>query len=151
VSPLVVGCGNTSRGDDAAGLVAARLLRERGWSAIGHEGDGLQLLDLWAGRRHVILVDAVTDGRPDGSVAWWDARAAPLAEELFRGSTHHFGVAAAMRLGGALGRLPERLELCGISASRFEPGSAPSPAVLAGARRAAARIEEVLRECTNRR
>ena len=36
---LVIGIGNDFRHDDAAGLVAARQLRERGVAARMHEGD----------------------------------------------------------------------------------------------------------------
>ena len=43
-APLVIGLGNAARGDDAAGLVAARRL-----GGVEHEGDLLALLDVWEG------------------------------------------------------------------------------------------------------
>ena len=46
---LVIGCGNTDRGDDGAGILVARQLRTLGLNAIEHCGDGPPLIELWHG------------------------------------------------------------------------------------------------------
>ena len=99
---LVIGTGNEHRGDDAAGLLAARSLRtligHRGPAEIlEHRGDGAALIELWAGRSWVILVDAVRSAGSPGQVLRFDASDRPLEAEREHGSTHAFGPAVACR------------------------------------------------------
>lgn len=148
---LVIGCGNPDRGDDVAGLLVAERLREAGYPACKHQGDGLSLLDAWQESQHVLLVDAVVTGRPLGAITLWDAHTAPVEREVFGCSTHNFGVAEAIRLGRALDRLPSKLEICGIEAAHFAPGAAPSPEVLAAVERVAAQIIKETARCTSLR
>ncbi|MCW5981021.1 MAG: hydrogenase maturation protease [Bryobacteraceae bacterium] len=140
MTPLVIGCGNPDRGDDAAGILAARRLSEFGLPAIEHSGDGLALIAVWEGAADVIVVDAVITGAPPGTVGVWDARTAPPNLDAFRGSTHHFGVAEAIGLAGALGRLPPRLIIVGIEAAAFDLGAPVSAAVRCGIDEAVRRI-----------
>ena len=59
---LIIGIGNEYRGDDAAGLLAARKLRNydlKGIEVIENNGDGAELINKWTGRKKVILIDAV--------------------------------------------------------------------------------------------
>jgi len=125
----IIGCGNIDRSDDSAGILAARALRERGFDAIEHEGDGFALLELWHGSDDVILIDATVSGRPPGSVWIWDPSSHPAAPENYRCSTHVFGLAQAIELGRVVGRLPARIRIVGIEAANFTPGGAPSPEV----------------------
>ena len=133
---LIIGCGNLDRGDDAAGLLAARRLRALGVAA-GREvreapRDPLALLDLWVGAPAVILIDAVViDAGAPGRITTWDVRAAPLPPELQPCSTHAFGVAQTVELARALDRLPPRLILYAIAGRNFALGAQPSPEVLA--------------------
>src|SRR4030095_16444779 len=55
--PLVVGVGNAVRGDDAAGLIAARRL-----GGIALEGDPTALVDLFARVSAAVVIDAVRTG-----------------------------------------------------------------------------------------
>jgi hydrogenase maturation protease len=137
---LVIGCGNADRGDDAAGLLVAGRLRSMGIDARDHAGDGLALLESWSQAQSVIIVDAVISGASVGAISVWDARTAPVARDVFRASTHAFGVAEAVELGRALGRLPASLTIYGIEARRFEPGAPPSPEVIAAVEEVASRI-----------
>ena len=148
MTTLVVGIGNDLRGDDAAGLEVARRLRAAGVRAVGCAGDPSGLLDVWDGERDVILVDAVRSGTAAGTLHRLDARARPLPARLLRGSTHHVGVADAVELGRALGRLPERLSLIGIEGEAFATGQGLSPAV---GRAVAAVAAELTREIGSRR
>ncbi|MCS6936422.1 MAG: hydrogenase maturation protease [Candidatus Bipolaricaulota bacterium] len=63
---LVLGLGNELLGDDAVGILAARMLRER----LGNRADvvesalsGMALLDLLMGYERAIIIDAVKTGR----------------------------------------------------------------------------------------
>jgi hydrogenase maturation protease len=70
-----------------------------------------------------------------------DARVAPLPQELFRHSTHAFGVADAVELARALDRLPPRLILYGIEGGNFAAGVKLSLAV---EQAACATVERIL-------
>ena len=126
----IIGCGNIDRGDDAAGILAARRLRDLGLDSMEHSGDGFALLELWHGSDDVVLVDAMVSGAEPGTVSVWDAASQRFQAEDCRCSTHGFGPAEAIEIGRALGRLPSRIRIYGIEAAGFEPGSAPSQEVL---------------------
>jgi hydrogenase maturation protease len=130
---MVVGVGNSLRGDDGVGLEVARRVRERADVAVRElEGEGVGLLDAWADARAVLLVDSVRSGAAPGTVHRVDATDHPLPAEL-RGSTstHAFGVAEAIELARALGRLPHRLVVYGVEGGRFETGAGLSRNVAA--------------------
>jgi hydrogenase maturation protease len=122
--PRLIGVGNQWRGDDAAGLVVARRL-----GGLAHEGDAIALLDAWAGAEHAIVIDAAESGSPPGTIHCFDAAAGPLPARALRSSTHAFGVADAVELGRALGRLPPRLEVYAIEGAGFALGAGLSPPV----------------------
>jgi len=127
----IIGCGTADRGDDSAGLLVARRLRESGLDACEHGGDGLALIESWTSSDTVILIDAVVTGRPAGTLSVWDASDAPVVGDFPRCSTHAFGVAEAVQLARTLGRIPPRLLIYGIEGRRFDFGAAPSPEVVA--------------------
>ena len=143
---LLIGLGNDARGDDAAGLEVARRLRGApGVHVMELGGDPLALLDAWDGASSVVVVDAVRSGAPAGTVHRLDAREAPLSAALGgASSTHAVGLADAIELARALGRLPERLVVLGIEGRRFGSGDRPSPEVVEA-------IERVSRSLSARR
>lgn len=129
---LFLGLGNPLRRDDGAGpAVAARVA--------GHmpeevevrtlAGEAIELLDAWTGRERVIVVDAVCSGAPPGTVHRLDATDAPLPAVWASLSSHGLGLAAAIELSRALGRLPGRLLIYGIEGEDFLPGDGLTPAV----------------------
>jgi hydrogenase maturation protease len=132
-SVVVVGVGNALRGDDAAGLEVVRRMRElldksrTGEQAqiavLEHEREPLGLIDQWEGAAAVVLVDAIQSGAQPGTIHRIDASAAPIPAEL-RGfsSTHAVGVADAIELARALGRLPARVIVYGVEGVRFNAG-----------------------------
>jgi hydrogenase maturation protease len=129
---VVIGVGNRWRGDDGAGLEVARRLEAAappGTRVLRHEGDGARLLELWEGARDVVLVDAARSGVAAGTLHRFDACGAPLPAALLRSSTHAFGVAEAIELARALGRLPLRLEVDAIEGVNFAAGEPLSPEV----------------------
>lgn len=126
---LVIGVGNEWRRDDAVGLVVARRLRGSGVRVLEQEGEPTALLEVWHGAEHAVVVDAVSSASEVGTVHRLDALAGPLPSELFRGSTHAFGVAEAVELGRALERLPRSLLIYGIEGGDFTAGNGLSPEV----------------------
>ena len=134
MSALVIGIGNASRGDDAAGLaVAARILRAApaGVSVLSLSGEPAELLEAWRGSERVWLVDSCSGGGPAGRIHRFEASAGPLPAGLLRASTHSLGLAEAVELARALKRLPKHLTVYCIEASSFEPR--PLSADVAGA------------------
>jgi len=154
VRRLFIGIGNPLRGDDAAGLLAARALRalgEEGVEVRELEGEPVDLIEAWEGAEAVLVADAVASGGEPGQVHRIEAAAGPLPAALAGPSTHALGLAEAIELGRALGRLPPRLVVYGIEGSRFEAGAAPGAAVREAAERVAAAAAGELRSARAKR
>jgi hydrogenase maturation protease len=141
---LVVGIGNTDRGDD--GLSAAVIARLDGHTPDGvrllaRSGDPLALLEDWAGCDMVVLVDAAMALDEPGRVHRLDLATDPLplgwSQQL---SSHAFGLAETVELARNLGRLPGRLVLYLVEGKRFETGTPLSPAVASAVNQVAERI-----------
>lgn len=70
---LILGLGNELLGDDAVGILAARVLKERlkdKADVVESSLSGMALLDLLVGYERAILIDAVKTGRtPPGTIA----------------------------------------------------------------------------------
>jgi hydrogenase maturation protease len=114
----VIGCGNPDCGDDAAGILVVRRLRE--WGIEARELGSL--FDAWVAGDDVVVVDAMCSGREAGAVAVWDSTDLPELAQL-RCSTHDFGLATMIGLARVLDRMPRRLRIYGIEGSRFGIGS----------------------------
>jgi hydrogenase maturation protease len=150
----VVGIGNAWRSDDAVGLAVARLLTgtlPEGVDVLEREGEPTALIDSWEGAEEVWLVDAVSSGAPPGTLHRLDASEQELPAALFRASTHHFGLAEAVELARAVGRLPRKTIVYGIEGASFDTGETLSPEVEEAAARAAEAVREEVNECTRKR
>jgi hydrogenase maturation protease len=147
----IIGIGNGLRGDDAVGLVVARCLRDLvGPHVQVVEADGpcLNLLDLMEGAEKVVLVDAASGSGPEGLIHRFEATAGPIGREVFPTSTHAIGLAEAIEIGRALGRLPAVMLVYGIEISGTTIGNGLTMAVSAAVEEVAARIlREVDIEC----
>jgi hydrogenase maturation protease len=146
--------GNAFRGDDAAGLEVAKLLEGTlpdGAELLRREGEPTALMDAWQGADAVWLVDAVHSGGRTGTVHRLDAGEHELPSGLFRASTHAFGLAEAVELARALGRLPARTVVLGIEGARFEAGVELSPEVAAAVPGVAEALREEVAACMSRR
>jgi hydrogenase maturation protease len=133
---VVIGIGNAGRGDDGAGLLAARRL-----DGLEHEGDAVALLDVWRDADVAVVIDAVSSGAAPGTVHRFDASRTPVPASLRRASsTHTLGLAEAIELGRVLDRLPARVIVYGIEGERFEAGAALTPAVAAAVEAVAAAV-----------
>ena len=143
MTTCVVGVGNAFRGDDAVGLEVVRMLD--GVTTFECEGEPVSILDRWEGFDRAILVDAMRSGAPPGSVRRIEVTDEPLPPELHRASTHLVGVADAVELARALGRLPRSVVVYGIEGKSFDAGTELTPAVAAAAAVVAGRIQEEVR------
>jgi hydrogenase maturation protease len=133
---LIVGIGNADRGDDAVGrLVARKLARHAipGVRVVEHGGESAGLLDCLAGAEAAYVIDACRMGRRAGSVSRFDAAAAPLPRGAVGCSTHGLGLAEAIELARALGRLPRRCVVYAIEGRTYDFGAALSPEAAAAA------------------
>lgn len=140
---VVIGVGNTLRGDDAVGLAVAAALETRvpqGVSVVPCEQEPSRLLDAWEGAHCAIIVDASSSRAEPGTVRRFDASATAVPTGVFRSSTHAFGVGDAIELARALGRLPTRVLVYGVEGERFSPGEPLTPAVDAAVERVAAAV-----------
>jgi hydrogenase maturation protease len=153
---LILGLGQSLRGDDAAGLKAVQL-----WLAQYPENaamvkvvlcelPGLSLLDLVEGKDSVILVDAVHSPAPAGTVIC----IRPDELDGFTSdskSAHGWGVAETLQLGRSL--VPSLLEcqitLIGIVGEDFSLGEGLSPGVHSALTIAAEMIEREFQVARN--
>jgi hydrogenase maturation protease len=131
---VVIGVGNEMRGDDAAGLLAARLLRgqlDPGTAVVLEQpGEALGMLDQWAGFEAAVIIDAVGAGLQAGSLLRHDASDRPLPADLRSStSTHLVGVGESIELARAIGRLPAAIIVHGVQGVSFETGAPVSEPV----------------------
>ena len=118
----------------ASAPMSPKALNRRGLPAVGHEGDGTGLLDLWESQPACIVVDAMADAAAPGALHVFTDFDGPIfARAAFVHSTHRLGLPEAIALGRTLGRLPARLVVIGITGSAFDFGSRLSPPVAAAA------------------
>ena len=128
---VVAGLGRPDRGDDGVGAEVVRLLSTEDLPGVSVQvlEDPTALIDTWAAVPVAVVVDAVVSGRPPGTVITRDvgARAEPLSSRAWgadasRGGSHALGVATAVELSRALGRLPDRVVLVGVEAGSVDFG-----------------------------
>lgn len=148
MKPLVIGLGNPLRGDDAAGLEAARIIRERAPQAevVTCEREPSDLIYLWEGASLAVVIDAVV-GVPPGTVHRLEVEEgggpAPGWPPSRTASTHALDLPQIIELGRSLGRMPRRLVVLGIAGQAFEAGAPMSDAARAGVDAA---VPAILRE-----
>lgn len=149
MSVLVVGIGNTDRGDDAIGLLVADQVNKkrcRGVAAARLDGTPLQLLERWTDRQHVVVVDALHGGGRAGTIVRFDASRYRLPGR-HGGGAHDASLVEVIELSRALGTLPPTVLVYGVVGRRFALGDAPTSTVLAAVEPTAGRIvgESIIR------
>jgi hydrogenase maturation protease len=145
---LVIGVGNTFRGDDGVGPAVAARLRELallGVTVLEQSGEGTSLIAAWENAAYVIVVDAVQSGAEPGTIHRLDVTERPIpAHFSSHFSGHAFGVAGAVELGRLLGKLPKRLIVYGIEGLTFATGQGLSAGVKDGVETAVNQIRQEL-------
>lgn len=128
---VVLGLGNDLRGDDGIGLEISRRLMARDLDRLVVEQpeDALAILGAFEGAALVVVVDAAQGGAAPGTIHRLEIAERALTRDLGRCSSHGLGLAEALALGEALGRLPPRLVVYAIEGASFDHGSAFSTAV----------------------
>ncbi len=143
----VIGIGNQYRSDDAAGLHAARRVRElspTGVDVVELDGEATDLIHAWEDSDLVVVVDAVSAEGTPGSIVRFEVGVDPIPPVFDRYSTHLFGIGEAIALGQALSRLPRRLIVYGILGEHFGWGEILSDSVEAAIDDLAKRVVEDL-------
>jgi hydrogenase maturation protease len=130
---LILGLGNPLCGDDGLGVAAVEELLRRYQppaSAVVLDGGtlGLSLLPYLEDAEEAILVDAVRDAAPPGTLVRLSGGEVRPAVES-RLSVHQVGVADLVGAADLLGRLPRRLVLLGLVPASLDLGVGLSPAV----------------------
>jgi hydrogenase maturation protease len=151
----VIGIGQPLRGDDGIGPAAVRLWSEdsRPASFSPHslqveilETPGLALIDSLQDCDAAVLVDAVSTGRPAGTVSVFPAvpeTGITAAEK----TAHGFGVAETLSLARRSGaRLPDPIRMIGVEGEQYQLGKGLSESVLAAMPNAAAWIQKSILE-----
>jgi hydrogenase maturation protease len=134
----IICVGNSWRSDDAAGLVVARRLRatlDDRAEIVEQEGEPTAVIGSLERVDAAWIVDAVSSGAEAGTVHRVDAVEEKLPSGLFGASTHHLGIADAVELARALGKLPRRVVIYGIEGESFDAGTDLTPAVAAAVER----------------
>ncbi|MBK8455910.1 MAG: hydrogenase maturation protease [Phyllobacteriaceae bacterium] len=147
-STLVIGIGNPTAGDDAAGRLVARKLcarDDRDFDVAENFGETASLIALFEGRSRVILVDACQCEAEPGAIFRFSVGDAPLPVALGGISSHGFGAGAAIALAKALGLLPEEMIVFAIAGEKFEPETRPTRAVCESIVSVAAEIDALAR------
>ena len=122
---LVIGIGNSYRGDDAVGLAVAQRIRQNVDHAIAvreFNTPDLNLHESWTEKDFVIILDAVASGGRPGTIFRLDATRNPLPSSMFHRSTHSFGIAEAIELARLQKKLPATIVVYGIEGANFLPG-----------------------------
>ena len=144
---LVIGVGNRFRGDDGIGPAVIDSLRADPPHATICEtsGEATELIETWSDAKLVLIVDCISSGAPPGTIHHIEANRQNLPPQILQTSTHSFGLAEAVELGRALGRLPPRLIIYGIEGRDFGYGQTLSEPVASVVETVVARIHDHLR------
>ena len=145
---LILGIGQSLRGDDAAGLEAVQLWQAQHPDSAAQvqvelsELPGLALLDLLEGMDAAVLVDAVQSSASAGTVICLGPdELASFTPDA--GSAHGWSVAETLQLGRLL--VPSlancRVTLIGIAGGQFSMGAGLSPKVRAALEKVADMVE----------
>ncbi len=131
---VVVGIGNDFRGDDGAGLVAARLLTKLPLPEIEIvelNGEVTRLVDVLQDCDSAILIDAVQSQMPPGTLHRFDASHEPLPGVANQRSTHGISLSSLIELARAQGQFPKQIIVYGIEGVSFDHGRDLNPDVAA--------------------
>jgi hydrogenase maturation protease len=145
--PLLIVLGNEYRGDDAAGLLVARIVRRRCGQLIEvveSSGDAADLIDRWRDRHRVVVVDAASSDSSAARIVRFDACRSDPSGRGVRFSTHSLGLMEAIELSRLLRYLPRSLTVHAIVGRNFALGSGPTKEVARLAEAAVSGIVEDL-------
>ncbi len=129
---VVVGVGNDYRGDDGAGLAAARLLKKLSLNDVEIaelNGDATGLLDCLNDCDTAIIIDAIQSQCEPGTIHRFDASQDPVPDNRSQRSTHGISLGSVIELARTQKALPRRVFVFGIEGKSFEHGIPLTPPV----------------------
>jgi hydrogenase maturation protease len=136
---VVIGVGQTMRGDDAIGITAVKAWQSQYSHTANHPGvcveitelPDLDFLELLSGAEEALIVDAVKTGDRPGKIHILNEQSLSAFDQDTT-STHGWGVAETIRLGRTLKRedLPQEIKIIGIEAGQFETGARLTPEII---------------------
>ena len=130
---LIIGLGNTLRGDDGVGVLVAQILARQTLpnevEVVDGGTQGLGLVNLMEGRQRLILIDAADVGKTPGEFVGFT-----LDEAVLRGNDQHLsvhtaGLREALFLAQALKILPDEVIIFGVQPANLDWISTLSPEV----------------------
>lgn len=152
---VLIGVGNTFRGDDGVGIYISRKLNKRLKdikAAASHRlidvtessGEGAGLMSSWEGYDRVYLFDAVMSRASPGLIHRLHASEQQIPSDFFKYSSHAFSLAESVELARVLNRLPNELVVYGVEAEVCGYGETLTPAVKAAGDEVVERVEQEL-------
>ncbi|HLA66729.1 MAG TPA: hydrogenase maturation protease [Acidimicrobiia bacterium] len=142
-STVIIGVGNPDRGDDGVGIVVAAIAGSLTGVAVRTVNDPFDILDAWGFADRAVVIDATKGTSAPGVVTVFDVGAQPFPPAFPSSSSHGLGIADAVALGKALGRLPKHLVVIGVEGEVFD-GCGLSAAVSAAVDAAVGAVLEVM-------
>jgi hydrogenase maturation protease len=138
---LVLGAGNILLSDEGIGVRVVEALQRRyqvpeGVEILDGGTCGMDLLDIIAGRDHLILVDAVATGSTPGTVARLEGEEIPAVFRT-KSSPHQLGLQDVLALLRLLDASPAHVTVIGVQPASLDIGLELSPVV-------AARLDEMV-------
>jgi len=130
---LVLGAGNILLSDEGIGVRVVEALQDRysipdAVEVLDGGTCGMGLLDVLAGRDHLIIVDAVNTGRPPGTLVRLADDEIPAAFRT-KSSPHQLGLQDVLALLHLLDKAPRRLTVIGVQPSSLDLSLELSPLV----------------------
>ncbi len=123
-STLILGLGNSLRGDDGVGPAVIEWLEQQGLpggvEAIDGGTAGLDIISTLMGHERVIIVDAANVGRAPGEWVRFMPDVAQLKENDATLSLHSAGLTEALALGAALKVLPPTIIIYGVQPQNLD-------------------------------
>jgi hydrogenase maturation protease len=147
---LILGLGNPLQGDDGVGCRVAQELEQYTLpddvEVMDGGTPGVGLLNLFEGRRRVIIVDAAEMGKLPGEVVRFRPEEVTLTGSAQRFSLHRSGVADALALARELGLALPDMTVFGVQPERVDWGEGLSPRVQAAVQQV---IESIVGQVTD--
>ncbi len=123
--PVVIGIGNSLRGDDGFGPAVIHYLKqEHPDLADYHQAsdDLTRLLEMWD-RRHAIIIDAFqSDSGADGSIMTTENLQSWEGRQIANCSSHGISLSTVWELGMSVQKLPSKAFFIGVKGSNWAVG-----------------------------
>jgi len=145
---IIIGCGNSNRSDDGAGVWVIQELARRGVPAgvrlVDAGTGGMDVMFHLEGAERVIIVDAAQTGAAPGTIYRVPGEQLATLPPPSNLSLHNFRWEHALAVGRMIykERFPQEVGVYLLQVASLEYGCELSPAVRAGAEQIVALIEE---------